>query len=434
MTAGTLWANRNRLVAWQAAAYSRPAQAGVMRLHLGSGRLRYPGYQNVDLYEPSADIKADMCDLPMFKDNSVDDISCHHALEHVPLNRVGAALCEWYRILKPGGRLDLGLPDLELLMLDFLNASEDDKWGKFIYQIYGLQSSIYDTSNKTYEPGQVHQSGLSARRLRQLLEAIGFKIIELFNYDANGCASSVWVLAEKVADGGRRTEDGASALEQDAVMGVFTHRTTYLPALLDSVRKHLPHLPMIVQVADLPINANMERLRLAFRASGKRYWIYLDDDIQFLNSSIIHDAISDVIAHGWAACGVHSTFDPQALERPYKDTLALMQQPARREAKWATGYFILVDSKLVGDIQPDLNLPHPNTSVDTSYSVRIRAAGYTIGISPNVVYHQRKDTPVDMDVVARTNQYLMEKWGQFYFDWAQYDGNVCEWPISAFRM
>jgi hypothetical protein len=115
--------------------------------------------------------------------------------------------------------------------------------------------------------------------------------------------------------------------------------------------------------------------------------------------------------------------------RPYADVLRKIREPAVREVGWATGYFILVDSQQVGSIQPDLNLPDPNTAVDTSYSVAIRQAGGKIGLSGNVVYHVRKQVKANQAAIQTTNSYLMSKWGQFYFEQCRYTGNVLQWPI-----
>lgn len=202
-----------------------------------------------------------------------------------------------------------------------------------------------------------------------------------------------------------------SALEQQVVMGTFTHRTIFLPSLLDSVKQFLPQIPFIVVINDGPINANMELLRQAFLATRKRYWVFLDDDIRFLNSSIIHDAVIDLITNHYAAVGVYSTFDPHWADDGYSVEGLVVQ-----EVGWVPGYFIMVDSKLVGDVGPDLNLPCPNTAVDTSFCVSIRAKGFRIGISPNVVYHCMKVVWFDQGAYERTNQYLHEKWGQYYFD------------------
>jgi ubiquinone/menaquinone biosynthesis C-methylase UbiE len=53
-----------------------------------------------DLYSPLADIKADICNLPM-KSNAFDVVLCNHVLEHV--NDDKKAMQELFRILKPGG-------------------------------------------------------------------------------------------------------------------------------------------------------------------------------------------------------------------------------------------------------------------------------------------------------------------------------------------
>ena len=197
--------------------------------------------------------------------------------------------------------------------------------------------------------------------------------------------------------------------EQDIIMGTFTHRTTYLPNLLDSVKKFLPQIPFIVQVADLPINANFEELRKKFSITDKRFWLFLDDDIQFLDNEIINIAIKQLITNKWAMIGAYSTFNPN-----YK----LDSEPLEcKEISWMPGYFQLIDSEKIGHIQPDLNLPDPNTSIDTSYSVEIQSQGHKIGICSGIVYHTfKKNTWVNKEVIGITNDYLMKKWGQFYFD------------------
>lgn len=203
-----------------------------------------------------------------------------------------------------------------------------------------------------------------------------------------------------------------TSLEQDVVMGTFTHRTTYLPKLLDSVKRFLPGTPFIIQIADLPIAYNFEALRQKFAITNKRYWLFLDDDIQFLDSEIIHKAVTELIANKWALIGAYSTFDP-AYELG-SDVLEC------KEVSWMPGYFQLIDSKKIGHIQPDFDLPDPNTAIDTSYSVTIRSQGYKVGICSGIVYHTyKKYAWANQRMVTITNEYLWKKWGQFYFDACQ---------------
>ena len=72
----------------------------IMR-HLKPHFAGHPGqYVTADLESPLADLHFDVQQIPL-ADDSVDVILCNHLLEHVADDR--KALCELYRILKPGG-------------------------------------------------------------------------------------------------------------------------------------------------------------------------------------------------------------------------------------------------------------------------------------------------------------------------------------------
>ena len=74
------------------------------------GRLRaLPNlqYRSLDLYDPAADIKADIRDMP-FADASFDFLLSVHVLEHLEDDR--PALAEVARILRPGGRAVIMVP------------------------------------------------------------------------------------------------------------------------------------------------------------------------------------------------------------------------------------------------------------------------------------------------------------------------------------
>lgn len=57
-------------------------------------------YDTIDLNSPLADIKADICNLPL-KDDTYDFILCNHVLEHIEDDL--KAMSELYRVLKKGG-------------------------------------------------------------------------------------------------------------------------------------------------------------------------------------------------------------------------------------------------------------------------------------------------------------------------------------------
>ena len=63
-------------------------------------KLENISYDTIDLNSPLADIKADICNLPL-KANTYDFILCNHVLEHIINDK--KAMQELYRVLKKGG-------------------------------------------------------------------------------------------------------------------------------------------------------------------------------------------------------------------------------------------------------------------------------------------------------------------------------------------
>ncbi len=57
-------------------------------------------YTTADLYSPIVDVKADILDLP-FESDLFDVVFCNHVLEHIEDDH--KAMCELYRVMKPGG-------------------------------------------------------------------------------------------------------------------------------------------------------------------------------------------------------------------------------------------------------------------------------------------------------------------------------------------
>ena len=64
-------------------------------------------YRSLDLFDPAADVQADLCDLP-FGAGDFDLILSSHVLEHLPDD--APALGEFARVLRPGGRAVVMVP------------------------------------------------------------------------------------------------------------------------------------------------------------------------------------------------------------------------------------------------------------------------------------------------------------------------------------
>ena len=80
-----------------------------MRLNLGCGQKRWPGFVNVDIDQ--GDAHCDISQPLPFSD--VDEIHAIHVIEHFWRWTVPEILANWIGVLKPGGMLVLECPCFE---------------------------------------------------------------------------------------------------------------------------------------------------------------------------------------------------------------------------------------------------------------------------------------------------------------------------------
>lgn len=115
----------------------RYTKNGEIKLNIGCGRLKFDDYFNVDI-DPKCepDILGDCRNLNIFMDNSVDEILAIHILEHFQPFGIVEILKEWYRVLKPGKKLILELPDILENCKQFENSDFKKRY-ELLNVIYG---------------------------------------------------------------------------------------------------------------------------------------------------------------------------------------------------------------------------------------------------------------------------------------------------------
>ncbi len=151
---------------------------GVAR-HSGSKEASPEGYVvRVDLNEAAnPDFRCDVRCLPTEWKESFDEVKANHVLEHIRWEETDETLEEWIRILKPGGRLILGLPDLKSAAEKIL---KDGAMSPLLLGvIYGDQQSKY------FNAGQdigVHLTGFTPQDIAQRLLKQGMEQIKVSSY------------------------------------------------------------------------------------------------------------------------------------------------------------------------------------------------------------------------------------------------------------
>jgi len=143
-----------------------------LQFHLGSGGTPKSGWVNVDLVGDPVDL-AWNCErrLP-FSDATVDALFHEHLLEHLPLKGGLDLSIECYRLLKPGGILRVGVPDVARLLRSWLDQSDE-----FVQSVRpGRPTPFLAVQEVFYCCG--HRTLYDFETLALLCRAAGFEVIE----------------------------------------------------------------------------------------------------------------------------------------------------------------------------------------------------------------------------------------------------------------
>lgn len=127
-------------------------------------------------YDINEDCKPDIrCDVRAIpeKDGTYDLVSVRHVLEHFMPQEAPALVNEWQRILRPGGKLVVEVPNLAYAAREVLRAEADPNADVTMYplwQFFGRQTGAF---------GEVHKNGFTVHGLRRLFELCGLQAIDV---------------------------------------------------------------------------------------------------------------------------------------------------------------------------------------------------------------------------------------------------------------
>jgi len=108
----------------------------------------------------------DVAKLP-FEDACATEVLAVHILEHFYEWEVPGVLSEWKRVLKPGGKLIMEMPDIFKAARNLLEG-QSDMWA--MWPMYG--------DNTLKDPLMCHKWGWSYKTLSPLLKELGFTSVE----------------------------------------------------------------------------------------------------------------------------------------------------------------------------------------------------------------------------------------------------------------
>jgi SAM-dependent methyltransferase len=146
---------------------------GSRKIEIGGGPHAQAGYLHVDI-DPGAhhlEWKAPAWALPL-PDAWASEIVAVHALEHVEPARLVETLAEWRRVLQPGGRVQVHVPNGPALFEAFVSLPVEKKW-PVMGSLLGMYCGPGVRDPRGLALRSDHQLILDEPLLRWALEAAG---------------------------------------------------------------------------------------------------------------------------------------------------------------------------------------------------------------------------------------------------------------------
>ena len=183
-----------------------------IKLNLGCASRLLDGYLNVDMdsveeikkrypnlviNENNPFLQCDVLNLP-FEDSSVDEIRADAIIEHMSFLEEPKFFHEATRVLKPGGVLNISVPDFEHMVREWLNAEDDWKdffrnddeaiaqehwFGQYSYSYKSrwgyITAGIFGPQNGE---GQYHKNAYTQAKLTAIYNKLGYKDINISRF------------------------------------------------------------------------------------------------------------------------------------------------------------------------------------------------------------------------------------------------------------
>jgi predicted SAM-dependent methyltransferase len=148
----------------------------AVRFHFGCGDRLQPGWLNIDAFERAGlDLRWDMRDPLPCEPGVAELVYCEHVLEHLEREDADAWLQEINRLLAPGGRLRLGVPDAGAYLRAYAEGRRE-----FFAQLRHLGGAVrsletpMEAINQMFRMGGHHRYAWDFETLARALTRVGF--------------------------------------------------------------------------------------------------------------------------------------------------------------------------------------------------------------------------------------------------------------------
>ena len=154
-------------------------------------------YPNLTINDKQKFLQCDVLNLP-FEDSSVSEVRADAILEHMSFLEEPLFFREVARVLKPGGMINISIPDFEYMVTKWLEAEDnwkdffrnddeairqehwfgqhsysyDSRWGYLIAGFFGPQNG----------EGQFHKNAYTESKMLAIYSKIGFENVDITRF------------------------------------------------------------------------------------------------------------------------------------------------------------------------------------------------------------------------------------------------------------
>lgn len=150
----------------------RRNKATDLRINIGNGPFKHPGWINVDcrINFKSDDLTCDLRRKWPLRSGSAKYIFSEHVFEHFGYpHEIGHVLSECYRVLKPGGVLRVIVPNADRYLRAY---AENDQ--EFVHKVGGDSATSLSLINTMMRENGFHRYAYNYEELESVLKRAGF--------------------------------------------------------------------------------------------------------------------------------------------------------------------------------------------------------------------------------------------------------------------
>ena len=151
-------------------------ERSIKKLHIGCGNRILKDWINTDLYNLNGvDFQLNLRKPLVFSSSYIDAIYCEHVLEHFTFEDALQILKEFYRVLKPGAMLRIGVPDAGIYFKKYME--KDKAYFYSIRHLGGAKNELrtpIEVINQMFRMGGAHLYAWDFETLNLYLNDTGF--------------------------------------------------------------------------------------------------------------------------------------------------------------------------------------------------------------------------------------------------------------------